>query len=137
MVDSSKLMLKHRVLVVDDHPDTAEAACMLLANLGHLCTPVRTGAAAIDEAERFKPDIVILDIGLPDLSGYEVARELRSRYGQAIYLCAFTGWGQGDDRLRSISAGFDQHVMKPANAAALREVIANAEQRRGQPAIPA
>lgn len=135
-MDSAAITQKHRVLVVDDHPDVAEAACLLLTHLGQLCTVACTGAAALAEAERFEPDIVILDIGLPDLSGYEVARELRSRYGPAIYLCAFTGWGQGDDRLRSISAGFDEHVVKPANASTLREVIANAEQRRGQPTTP-
>src|SRR5256885_16795084 len=109
-----------RVLVVDDHPDSAEASCLLLSALGYQCCPATTGTQALAEAENFRPDVVICDIGLPDISGYEVARTLRNRYGSPLYLAALTGWDQPADRARALAAGFDQHLVKPANLKALR-----------------
>lgn len=124
-------MAKHRVLIVDDYPDAAEIACMLLGMLGHECRAAANGKDALDVASRFEPDIVLLDLGLPDVSGYEVARELRRmRGGQPLYLAAITGWGTDEDRARAIEAGFDQHVLKPADYAKLRDVIVRAERRR-------
>jgi DNA-binding response OmpR family regulator len=120
---------KHRVLVVDDHPDAADASCMLLTALGFTCRAVINGTLAIEAAAEFSPDIVILDIGLPDISGYEVARELRARYGHSMYIAALTGWGQTADRIRAIAAGFDQHILKPADTAKLLKIIAAAELR--------
>jgi CheY-like chemotaxis protein len=113
-----------RVLVVDDHPDSAEASCLLLTALGHTCCPAMNGEHALFEVERFHPDVVICDIGLPDISGYEVARKLRTRHGAALYLAALTGWDQPADRARSFAAGFDQHLVKPASAQILRAVMA-------------
>jgi DNA-binding response OmpR family regulator len=127
---------RHRVLIVDDYPDAAEATCMLFTRLGHLCRCAISGEHALDEAKVFLPDIVILDIGLPDLSGYEVARALRQRHGPAVYLAALTGWGQPEDRRRAIDAGFDQHIVKPATAQVLCELIAAAERRRDQLGLP-
>lgn len=127
---------RHRVLIVDDYPDAAEATCMLFTRLGHLCRCAISGEHALDEAKAFLPDIVILDIGLPDLSGYEVARTLRQRHGTAVYLAALTGWGQPEDRRRAIDAGFDQHIVKPATAQVLCELIAAAERRRDQLGLP-
>src|SRR5687768_2968893 len=118
-----------RVLVVDDYPDAAEIACILLEILGHDCRSVMTGAAALEEAARFDPDIVILDIGLPDISGYDVARQLRARGGRRMYLAAVTGWGQHADRALAFAAGFDQHVLKPTDAAKLEMIIAGAASR--------
>jgi CheY-like chemotaxis protein len=115
-----------KVLVVDDHPDSARIACILLTALSHDCREAMTGRAALAIAEELHPDMVILDIGLPDLSGYEVARELRRRYGRAMYLVALTGWGQPEDVARAIEAGFDKHVLKPADAALLQQLIAGA-----------
>jgi CheY-like chemotaxis protein len=107
---------KLRVLVVDDYPDSAEAAAMLLTLRGHDCRTASTGQEALEQAGVFKPHIVILDIGLPDMSGYEVARALRERAGGAsLYLAAVTGWGQPSDRARAFAAGFDCHVTKPAD----------------------
>ena len=118
-----------RVLVVDDHPDSAQIACMLLAIFGHECRPALTGSAALDEAARFEPDIVILDIDLPDINGYDVARALRARMrGRPPYIAALTGWGQREDRVKAFAAGFDQFMVKPVDAANLRQVVANAEQ---------
>jgi CheY-like chemotaxis protein len=119
--------MKHRILVVDDHPDAADASCMLLEMLGHDTQAATTGKTALATAETFHPDIVLLDIGLPDLSGYEVARALRSRHGREIYLVAITGWAQPEDRVKSIAAGIDQHIQKPANSDKIRAVIRDAE----------
>ncbi|TMQ10943.1 MAG: response regulator [Deltaproteobacteria bacterium] len=126
----------HRVLVVDDYPDSAEATCMLFTRLGHCCRQATSGARALDEADAFHPDVVLLDIGLPDLSGYEVARALRQLHGREIYLAALTGWGQPEDRARAIGAGFDQHILKPATASILREVIRAAERSREENGLP-
>jgi DNA-binding response OmpR family regulator len=127
---------RHRVLIVDDYPDAAEASCMLFTRLGHQCRCAINGEHALDEARAFLPDIIILDIGLPDLSGYEVARTLRQRHGPAVYLAALTGWGQPEDRRHAIDAGFDQHIVKPATAQVLCELIAAAERRRDQLGLP-
>jgi CheY-like chemotaxis protein len=120
-----------RVLVVDDHPDAAEASCLLLNVLGHSCVPALTGEQALIEAERVRPDVVICDIGLPDISGYEVARALRRRHGDLVFLVALSGWGKADDRARSIDAGFDQHYVKPASAKMLQSIVASAPSRAG------
>ncbi|TMQ17749.1 MAG: response regulator [Deltaproteobacteria bacterium] len=114
---------KRRVLIVDDHPDSAETSCLLLSVLGYLCCPASTGAQALAAAEQFRPDVVICDIGLPDISGYDVARTLRTRHGAALYLAALTGWDEPADRARSLAAGFDQHLVKPANLQALLAVM--------------
>jgi DNA-binding response OmpR family regulator len=121
------MVSKHRVLVVDDHPDAADASCMLLTALGHECRAATNGTMALKTAEDFLPDVVILDIGLPDISGYEVARALRAAHGRRMYIAALTGWGQAADRIRALAAGFDQHVLKPANMAKLVGVITAAE----------
>jgi CheY-like chemotaxis protein len=117
----------HRVLIVDDHPDAAELACMLLSALGHECRAATSGAEGLSTAAEFTPDIAIVDIGLPDISGYEVANALRASYGESIYLAAITGWGQPEDLVRARTAGFDLHVLKPADASKLRGVLAAAE----------
>ena len=120
----------YRILVVDDHPDAAEIACMLLESFGHDCRAAVTGGDGLREAIGFEPEVAILDIGLPDISGYEVARQLRARYGAAIYLVAVTGWGQPEDQERALAAGFDRHVLKPATAAMLVDVLAGVDRRR-------
>src|SRR5207237_4744810 len=121
----------HRVLVVDDYPDAAEATCLLYTRFGHDCCSATTGLRALETAETFLPDIVILDLALPDLSGYEVARALRERRGRAVYLAALTGWGRPEVRARALVAGFDQHILKPASARVLRDLIVAAERSRG------
>ncbi|MEJ7601586.1 MAG: response regulator [Kofleriaceae bacterium] len=94
---------------------------------GHQARYATSGTAGLAVALAFEPDIAILDIGLPDVSGYEVARELRRRYaGRPLYLAAITGWGQPDDRARAYAAGFDVHVLKPATAPKLRDILERA-----------
>lgn len=113
-----------RILVVDDYPTAAEVACVLLRLLGHETRAALTGRDALAQAETFHPDAVILDIGLPDLSGYEVARALRaSPHGHDVFIAALTGWDQPEDRQKSAAAGFDLHVLKPASAEKLVEIV--------------
>jgi CheY-like chemotaxis protein len=121
---------KVRVLVVDDYPDSAEISSMLLTFYGHECRTAVTGQAALEQAAEFDPDIVILDIGLPDISGYDVARTLRARAGgRALYLAAVTGWGQPQDRVKALAAGFDQHVLKPIDASKILQILKLATER--------
>jgi CheY-like chemotaxis protein len=127
---------RHRVLIVDDYPDSVEATCMLFTRMGHSVCQANSGARALDQAEVFHPDVVLLDIGMPDLSGYEVARTLRRLHGRELYLAALTGWGQPEDRLHAIAAGFDQHILKPATARMLCEVLVAAELGRAGRGVP-
>lgn len=104
----------HRILVVDDNEDAAAGLSLLLELDGHVVRAAHDGHAALEAAEEFAPDIVILDIGLPGMDGYEVARRLRERAeGPRATLIALTGYGLEEDRRRSIEAGFDHHVVKP------------------------
>lgn len=118
---------KHRILVVDDHVDTAETACTLLRAMGHECASATTGEDGMRVASEFAPDVAFLDIGLPDLSGYEMARRLRSTQTSPLFLAAITGWADALDARRAIEAGFDRHVIKPATGAIIRELLDQAD----------
>lgn len=102
---------------------------MMLRALGHICAAANGGQRGLALAKTFRPDIALLDIGMPDLGGYELARRLRVMLGPSVYLAAVTGWGEGRDRERAYEAGFDHHVVKPASGAILREILDQAEQR--------
>ncbi len=115
-----------RVLVVEDSDDGREMLATLLRMLGHEVFEASTGAAAIEQARRHAPAVVIMDIGLPDIDGYEVARRLRGRMGADVRLVALSGYGQPQDRARSREAGFDEHLVKPVDPATLGEVIQGA-----------
>jgi len=105
-----------RVLVVDDNVDQADSLAILLRAAGHEPKTVYSGMAALDTALAFRPDVAILDIGLPELDGYEVARQMRRHPElERVRLIALTGYGQGSDRRRSLAAGFDYHLVKPIN----------------------
>ena len=113
-----------RVLIVDDNHDAAATLDMLLRSLGYQTEVVHDGAAALNAAPRFKPDVVLLDIGMPGLDGYEVARRLRAtKRGSALRIIAVTGWGQEADRHRSREAGFDVHLVKPVEPRELLKVL--------------
>jgi len=112
-----------RVLVVEDNPDGREMLATVLRMLGHEVFEAATGTEAIDLAVRHVPAVVIIDIGLPDIDGYEVARRLRRRLGARLRLVALSGYGQPQDRARSTEAGFDEHLVKPVDLALLGEVI--------------
>lgn len=118
---------KLRVLVVDDLRDATEIMCVLLESLGHDARGAVNAADALQIAETLDPQVAILDIGLPDLSGYALARELRRRAGtKRIHIAAITGWGTSADRVHALAAGFDQHFLKPADERTLQQILDNA-----------
>ena len=116
-----------RVLVVDDNQDAADTLAAILDIYGHQTMLATDGASALALAPQFQPQAVCLDIGLPGMDGYQVARALRDIEGLAdVFLIALTGWGTEQDRQRSQQAGFDHHLTKPVDFAVLKEVLANA-----------
>jgi PAS domain S-box-containing protein len=122
--------IARRVLVVDDSVDAAESLAMLLAFEGHETHQAHDGADAVRTAERLRPDIVLMDIGLPILNGYEACRRIRSQaWGAPITMVAITGWGQEDDREQSNAAGFDLHLVKPVDHDELLRVVGSARSR--------
>jgi CheY-like chemotaxis protein len=113
-----------KVLVVDDNADTAASLSTMLRIMGHDVCTAHDGAQAVDAAAAYRPDMVLLDIGLPKLNGYEAARRIREQpWGKAMKLIALTGWGQEEDRRRAKEAGFDEHVVKPVEPAALEQLL--------------
>jgi len=121
---ASETMKPLRILVVDDNRDVAESTAMLLRQDGHEVHAVYDGAEAIQRASEQPPAVVLLDIGMPGLDGYEVARRMRARPELAdTWLVALTGWGLEQDRRRSKEAGFDHHLVKPVAAPALKELL--------------
>ena len=119
-----------RVLVVDDNADAAESLAMLLTFSGHETRQAHDGAEAVKTAEEFRPDVVLLDIGLPVMNGYEACRRLRQEpWGRSMLLVALTGWGQEEDREQSRDAGFDVHMVKPVDHEALLDVIVRSTNR--------
>jgi PAS domain S-box-containing protein len=124
---SISLLSDLRILVVDDYVDAAESLAMLLQAEGHEVETVHYGLKAIEQAQRFRPQVVLLDIGLPDLDGYEVAKRLRALpETRDTILIALTGYGQAEDRNRSQNAGFDHHLLKPVNFEKLSDLLASA-----------
>jgi len=112
-----------RILVVDDNADAADSLGMLLQVRGDDVRVAYDGLEALEIAREFGPDIVLLDIGMPRLSGYDVARRLREARGAAVTIVAITGWGQEEDRQRARDCGFDHHFTKPVDFEALIGVI--------------
>jgi PAS domain S-box-containing protein len=116
-----------RVLVVDDSHDAAESLAMLLEFEGHEIYKAHDGADAVKVAERVRPDIVLMDVGLPILTGYEACRRIRDHaWGAPIVMVAITGWGQDEDREQSRRAGFDLHLVKPVDHDELLRVVGSA-----------
>jgi PAS domain S-box-containing protein len=116
-----------RVLVVDDNADAADSLVALLEALGHTATVAHDGVEGLQAARAFQPDLVFLDIGLPGMSGYEVAREIRRTPAlHRVVLIALTGWGSQSDQEQSHEAGFDQHLTKPVSLEALEQALAAA-----------
>jgi signal transduction histidine kinase/CheY-like chemotaxis protein len=117
-------MERKRVLVVDDNVDAAEGLCMLLDLLGMEVRTAHDGASGLVATAEFAPDLVLLDIGMPDMDGFELARRLRAAHGDACpTLAAVSGWGQPEDRQRSKDAGIDAHLVKPVGLEPLQEVL--------------
>jgi signal transduction histidine kinase len=116
---------QRRILVADDNNDALESLATLLQLSGHEVYTASNGAVALESAEQHRPEVALLDIGMPKLDGYEVARRIRAQpWGQRITLVALTGWGQDSDRKRSQEAGFDSHLVKPLDLDKLTELLA-------------
>src|SRR6201996_2709783 len=119
-----------RVLIVDDNEDAANSLALLLKLGGHETIPVYSAVDALERAVAFKPDVVLLDIGLPGMDGYEVAQKMRELPGlRDIRLVAVTGYGRSDDRARARDAGFDDHLTKPVEYAVLERTLAGLRAR--------
>jgi PAS domain S-box-containing protein len=115
-----------RILVVDDNRDAASSLAMLLELDGHAIATAHDGPAAYEAAERQRPEVALLDLGLPVLDGYEVCRRIRQQpWGRGMLLVALTGWGQAEDRSRTRDAGFDAHLVKPVNYSDLMTLLAS------------
>jgi CheY-like chemotaxis protein/two-component sensor histidine kinase len=125
----------HRILLADDNRDALESLATLLQCDGHEVRTAADGAEALEVAAECHPDIVLLDIGMPKLDGYEVARRIRAEpWGKSAVLIALTGWGQDEDRRRSREVGFDSHLVKPLDPEALSTLLARLPARTREPA---
>jgi PAS domain S-box-containing protein len=119
-----------RILVADDNMDSATSMEMLLDILGNRVCIANDGAAAVAAAEEFRPDVVMLDIGMPKMNGYDAAQAIRRQpWGKEMVLVAVTGWGQDSDKQRSKAVGFDYHIVKPITSTALTSVMAAIQQK--------
>ena len=121
-----------RILIVDDNRDAAGMLAMLLQFSGHDTHTARDGVEAVEAAREQQPDVILLDIGLPRLNGYEAARKIREQQREPgrPFLVALTGWGQDEDRRRSEEAGFDAHLVKPVDETALGNLLADLGARK-------
>jgi CheY-like chemotaxis protein len=120
-----------RILVADDNVDAADSLALMLRMMGNQVRAVHDGAQAIEEAEAFRPDVALLDIGMPHVSGYEVARRIRAqRWASRMVLVALTGWGQEEDKRLAREAGFDHHFTKPVNPADLEKLLSELSEPR-------
>ncbi len=120
----SKEAQKHRILIVDDLRDSADSLARLMRLRGQEVATAYDGEEAVRAAEAMRPDVVLLDIGMPKMNGYDVCRYIRQQpWGQATLLVAVTGWGQEEDRRRTEAAGFDHHLVKPVDPRALMKLL--------------
>jgi len=113
---------QRRVLIVDDNHDAADTLAMMVRLLGHETRAVYDPKTVEDEVASFAPEIVFLDVGMPGRSGYDVARALRDAHGEGLVIVAVTGWGQPEDRQRTLQAGFDHHLVKPPDIQAITDI---------------
>jgi CheY-like chemotaxis protein len=123
-----------RILVVDDNRDSAASLAMLLEFLGADVFTANDGPAALEALQTYRPAVALLDIGMPGMDGYEIARQARLHpEGRDVTLIALTGWGQEVDRRRSKEAGFDHHFVKPVDLGALQMLLESLPQRQSVP----
>jgi CheY-like chemotaxis protein len=120
----------YRILIVDDSRDAAHVLRMLLRKIGHQVEVADNGKSGIELATTFLPEIVLCDISMPGMDGYQVAKSLRaSETTRTAYLVALTGYGQDDDRAKALESGFDEHLIKPVGFATLQSLIATMPRR--------
>jgi CheY-like chemotaxis protein len=116
--------VSRRIVVADDNEDSAQSFALLLSFSGHEVRVAHDGTAALRALREYRPDVAFLDIGMPGLTGYEVAQAVRSEpWGHEIKLIAVTGWGQPEDTQRARSAGFDRHLVKPIDPAEVDRLL--------------
>jgi PAS domain S-box-containing protein len=119
---------KRRILVVDDNRDSAISLGMMLSLMGNEIRTAHDGLEAVEKAAAFRPDVMLLDIGLPKLNGYDVCRHVREQpWGKGMFIVALTGWGQEEYKRRSSEAGFNRHLVKPVDPAALEKLLVGLE----------
>jgi CheY-like chemotaxis protein len=129
-VSAGGLPPPRRVLVVDDNRDAADTLALLLELMGHQTRTAHDGLQALEAGADFEPEIVLLDIGLPRMNGYEVCRKLRDQpWGRGAFVVALTGWGQAEDQRNASEAGFDRHLVKPVEEELLQKVLREAPAR--------
>ena len=113
-----------RVVIVDDNHDSADSLAMLMQLTGNKTYMAHDGVEAVEAVEKYRPEVLLLDIGLPGLDGHEVCRRVRQQpWGKDIIVIALTGWGQEDDRRKSEEAGFDGHLVKPVDFEQLSQAL--------------
>jgi signal transduction histidine kinase len=120
-------VVPRRVLIVDDNRDAAKGLALLLRLMGHDVDTAHDGLQAVERATTFQADAILLDIGMPRLNGYEAARRIREQRQNGLLLVALTGWGKDEDRRLSEEAGFDAHLVKPVDLAALEKLLAETD----------
>jgi CheY-like chemotaxis protein len=119
-----EMQTPRKIVVADDNQDAAESLKMLLELDGHEVHTVHDGEQAVQAAAALRPDLMLIDIGMPRLNGYEAAHRIRAQpEGKAIQLVALTGWGQLEDRERAAQAGFDRHLTKPVDHDVLQKIL--------------
>ena len=118
-------VFKRRILVVDDNVDAGDTLALLLKLKGHDVSLARDGLEAVDIASEFRPEVILMDIGMPHLNGYDATRRIReTEHGRAMFIVALTGWGQPTDIACSEEAGCSAHLVKPVDFAALDQLLA-------------
>ena len=124
IVEDKPVSRQYRVLVVDDNEDSADWLAMMLELMGHEVRTAHDGAAGVAVAGAFRPDLILMDIGMPILNGYEAAQHIRQKpWGREPFIVALTGWGSADDHRRTQDAGFDRHLVKPVDPAEIQKLL--------------
>jgi CheY-like chemotaxis protein len=114
-----------RILVADDNEDSALSMAMMLKIMGNDVRMARDGVEAVEAAKEFRPEMILLDIGMPRMNGYDACRRIREMdFGRDVIIVALTGWGQDEDKRRSKEAGFDRHLIKPIDPEAIEKLLA-------------
>ena len=124
-------VLPRRILIVDDNEDAANMMAMLLGKLGHEVLVAHNGEQAVEMGGRTEPNVVLMDLGMPVMDGYNACQLMRrTPWGERAVIVALSGWGQPEDRIKTQGAGFDEHLVKPITAATLLAMLASLEERR-------
>jgi CheY-like chemotaxis protein len=121
-----------RVLVVEDSRDVGEVLQEMLTMDGYIVEVASDGLSALSAAEALRPDVALVDLGLPGIDGFEVARRMRQRFGSSVLLVALTGYNAPEDREQSARAGFDAHLVKPVDPAGLEKLLTQASRRSSE-----